>query len=349
MTTEMLSLPEQTKLYPPTRFMGSKKKLLPSIFEVINDLDFDTAIDAFSGSGVVSYLFKTLGKKVIANDHMYMSTAFAAALIENNDVRLTEQQVERLLSPAPNNDRFVQETFKGLYFSDSDSRTIDEIRFNMRYLRKPEARAIAMTSLIRACMKRRPRGIFTYTGDRYDDGRQDLQMSIAEHFVEAVKQVNSAVFDNGKANEARNSDALSLRARKRSLIYLDPPYYTPKSDNQYVRRYHFVEGLARDWNGVEIQEHTQTKKFKSYDTPFSTRDGALSAFEGIFRKFDKSIILVSYSSNALPCLEEIVDTMSKYKNDVSVIPVDHRYSFGNQGHKIGDNRNAVKEYLFLGQ
>ena len=343
------NLPEQNKLYPSTRFMGSKKKLLPNIHEIVNGLDFDTAVDAFSGSGVVSYMFKSLGKNVIANDHMHMSTTFAKALIENQNVRLSEIQIEKLLKKAPKSDKFVQTTFKDLYFSKKDCITIDDIRFNLRYIKRPETRSIAMMALIRACVKRRPRGIFTYTGDRYDDGRSDLLKSIEEHFIDAVSQINDAVFDNGKMNLALNSDALSLIQRKRSLIYLDPPYYTPKSDNQYVRRYHFVEGLARDWKDVEIQEHTQTKKFKSYATPFSNRDGALEAFEHLFKTFQKSIILVSYSSNALPTLEEIVETMSKYKSDVSVIPVNHRYSFGNQGHKVGDNRNSVKEYLFLGQ
>jgi DNA adenine methylase len=28
--------------------------------------------------------------------------------------------------------------------------------------------------------------------------------------------------------------------------------------------------------------------------------------------------------------------------------VDHRYSFGNQGHKVNDNNNVVQEYLFVG-
>ena len=343
------SLPEQNKLFPSTRFMGSKKKLLPSIYKIASELEYDTAVDAFSGSGVVSYLFKTLGKNVISNDHMHMSSTFAKALIENQNMQLSEIQVEKLLIKAPKNDKFVQTTFKGLYFNQKDCATIDNIRFNMRYIKRPETRSIAMMALIRACMKRRPRGIFTYTGDRYDDGRSDLLKSIEEHFIDAVSQINGAVFDNGKMNLALNSDALSLVQRRRSLVYLDPPYYTPKSDNQYVRRYHFVEGLARDWKGVEIQEHTQTKKFKSYETPFSTRDGALGAFEQIFKKFKDSIIVVSYSSNALPSLDEIVETMSKYKSNVSVVPVDHKYSFGNQSHKVGDNRNAVKEFLFLGQ
>lgn len=77
-------------------------------------------------------------------------------------------------------------------------------------------------------------------------------------------------------------------------------YYSPLSDNEYVRRYHFVEGLARDWKGVEIQQHTQTKKFKSYPTPFATRKGAADAFDHLFKKFASSILIVSYSSNSLP-------------------------------------------------
>lgn len=328
--------------------MGSKAKLLPAIHSVVAKLDFDTAIDAFSGSGAVSYLFKSMGKRVIANDHMHMCSQFALATIENSSETLSDAQVERLLDTAGVNETFVQDTFKGLYFSDEDNRTIDAVRANARRLRSPVARALAVSSLIRACVKRRPRGVFTYTGDRYDDGRQDLRKSIAEHFRAAVAVLNASVFDNGKSNQARNGDVLSLRARRRALVYLDPPYYTPKSDSEYVRRYHFVEGLARNWRGVTIQAHTQTKKFKSYPTPFSTRQGAADAFDKLFKRFSAAAIVVSYSSNAQPGLEEMLDLLRRHKRRVEVVPVAHRYSFGNQGHKVGNNRNAVDEYLFVG-
>lgn len=342
------ALPEQMREYPTTRFMGSKSKILGDIHGVVSQLEFETAIDAFSGSGIVSYLFKSMGKRVITNDYMAMSWNLATALVENNTVTLSDAQIERMLEKAPQSDQFVSKTFKDLYFSNSDNAIIDDIRFNIGRLRNSYARAIAMAALIRACTKRRPRGIFTYVGDRYDDGRADLQKSIAEHFIIAIKQINDAVFDNCKENSALNSDALSLRTRKNSLVYLDPPYFSPRSDNEYVRRYHFLEGLARNWEGVEIQEHTQTKKFKSYPTPFSTHAGAVGAFETLFRRFNKSIIVVSYASNALPSVDELAELLGKFKQRVEVVPIDHRYSFGNQGHRVGDNRNEVKEYLFVG-
>ena len=340
-------LPEQVSAYPPTRFMGSKSKLLSEIWSVASQFDVDTVVDLFSGSGIVGYMFKAQGKSVISNDYMAMSATFTKAMIENNTVTLPLEEAERLLVAHKESDHFVSTKFQGLYYTDEENDLIDTLRTNIAAIRDPYKHAIAMTALIRACTKKRPRGIFTYTGHRYDDGRKDLQKSLAEQFLDAVEAVNSAVFDNGKVNRSKHGDAMDLRVEQADLVYIDPPYYSPLSDNEYVRRYHFVEGLARDWKGVEIQEHTQTKKFKSYPTPFSTRKGAADAFDRLFKKFANSILIVSYSSNSLPTQDEMVAIMAKYKKHVEVIPIDYKYSFGNQ-NEAKTHRNSVQEYLFVG-
>lgn len=339
---------EQRSKYPSTRFMGSKRKLLDNIWDIASQFDFTTAVDLFAGSGVVSYMFKSHGARVISNDHMHMSHQYAKAMIENNKCRLSDDAVDKLLNKRGKNDRFVERTFGDLYFSDDDNLLIDRIRKNITLLEDPYEKAIATSALVRACTKKRARGIFTYVGLRYDDGRRDLSLPLDEHFRAAVEVINEAVFSNGKRNKASCGDARNVRPPTGALVYMDPPYYSPLSDNEYVRRYHFVEGIARGWEGVEIQEHTKTKKFASYKTPFATRDGAHAAFDDLFRKFRNNVLLVSYSSNSLPTMDEIVELMSKYKRTVEVIPVEHRYSFGNQGHKVDENRNAVCEYLFVG-
>ena len=340
-------LPEQVSEYPPTRFMGSKSKLLSEIWGVASEFQFDTAVDLFSGSGIVGYMFKAQGKQVVSNDYMAMSATFAKAMIENNSIKLSVEEAKVLLLPQWKSDHFVSTTFQGLYYSDFDNALIDTLRVNIAAIRDPYKRAIAMTALIRACTKKRPRGIFTYTGERYNDGRKDLQKTLEQQFLEAVETINRAVFDNGKVNRARHGDAMDLRLEQPGLVYIDPPYYSPLSDNEYVRRYHFVEGLARDWKGVEIQQHTQTRKFKSYPTPFSTRKGAAGAFDQLFKKFSKSVLIVSYSSNSLPTQDEMTAIMSKHKEHVEVVPIDYRYSFGNQ-NDAKTNRNKVQEYLFVG-
>lgn len=340
-------LPEQVSAYPPTRYMGSKSKLLTEIWSVASQFKVNTVVDLFSGSGIVGYMFKAQGKAVVSNDYMAMSATFTKAMVENNSVTLPLEEAKNLLITHKESDHFVTSTFKDLYYTDEENDLIDTLRTNIAAIKDQYKHAIAMSALIRACMKKRPRGIFTYTGQRYNDGRKDLQKTLAQQFLEAVEAINRAVFDNGQTNHSKQGDAMDLKVEQADLVYIDPPYYSPLSDNEYVRRYHFVEGLARDWEGVEIQQRTQTKKFKSYPTPFATRKGAADAFDHLFRKFANSILIVSYSSNSLPTQDEMVAIMAKYKRHVEVIPVDYKYSFGNQS-AAKTHRNSVQEYFFVG-
>jgi DNA adenine methylase len=338
-------LSPRVEAYPSTRFMGSKEKLLSDIWAVASRLPGSRVLDLFSGSGAVSYMFKAQGKAVVSNDYMAFSCTLARAMVENDSTRLSAADVE-FLTHGRATDRFVRETFRGLYFSDSDNLFIDLVRSRISELDDEMKKTVAKAALIRACMKKRARGIFTYVGVRYDDGRRDMQISLRQHFKEAVELVNSSIFENGQRNIALNCDASQVTVDA-DIVYVDPPYYSPLSDNDYIRRYHFVEGLARDWSGVEIQDHTKTKKFKTYGSPFSSLEGAKRGFDDIFRRYSNSAIIVSYSSNSLPNRETILRLLRKYKAHVEVVPVDHRYSFGNQGHKIGNANNKVSEYLFV--
>ena len=341
------SLSDQMLKFPTTRYMGSKNKILPYIRDITREFDFSSAIDLFSGSGIVSYMLKSEGKSVISNDYMALGSTFSKALIENNSEILPLKLAKKLLCKNEKNDKFVQSNFKDLYFADEENILIDNIRANIRGLRNPYKKALALSALCRACTKKRPRGIFTYTGNRYDDGRKDLKTSIEDHFINAVDIFNNAVFDNKKINLSSRKDAMNL-TNSGNFVYMDPPYYSLCSDNEYIRRYHFTEGICCNWEGVEMQWHTKTKKFKNYPTPFSHKENAKNAFDKLFDKYKKSIILVSYSSNCLPTLDEMVEMLAKYKKDVKVLSIDYRYSFANQKENMSTNKNMVKEYLFLG-
>ena len=51
-----LSPEDQVKKFPATRYMGSKSKLIEYIWKATEHLEFDSVLDLFSGSGVVSYM-----------------------------------------------------------------------------------------------------------------------------------------------------------------------------------------------------------------------------------------------------------------------------------------------------
>ena len=343
---EIEAFVDQFSHFPGTRYMGSKNKIIHKIWNILKDYEFNSFFDAFAGSNVVGYFMKSKGKEVISNDFMKISYITAKSIIENSNIRLGDKDVDFLLSNK-NKENYISNTFKDLYFTDQDNRFLDKIRFNISLLDDEYKQAIALSSLVRACMKKRPRGIFTFVGHRYDDGRNDIKKSLKDHFIDNVTAFNNAVFDNDTHCTAHNSLTQKLNI-KADLVYFDPPYFTPNSDNDYVRRYHFVEGLAKNWEGLEIQEHTKTKKFKSYRSPFSKKEEAYTAFTNLIRQHKNSMIAISYSSNSFPTKEEMIKIIEKYKDTVVVHEIDHLYSFGNQNHKAGNGFNRVKEYLFIG-
>jgi adenine-specific DNA methylase len=337
---------DQFSRFPGTRYMGSKNKIIHDIWNIMKDYEFKSFFDAFAGSNVVGYFMKTKGKQVITNDFLRFSYITSTAIIENSSVRLEPADI-RFLLDNQNDEDYISRTFRDLYFSSAENQFLDRVRFNITLLDDECKQALAMASLIRSCMKKRPRGIFTFIGHRYDDGREDIRKPLPEHFTESVEIFNNAVFDNETDCKSFNLSTENLDV-KTNMVYFDPPYFTHNSDNDYVRRYHFVEGLAKNWEGLEIQEHTITKKFKSYKSPFAKKEDAYAAFKNLIERYRESIIAISYSSNSLPTKEEMIEILSKYKSKVVAHEIDHVYSFGNQNHKAGNGFNRVKEYLFIG-
>jgi len=329
----------------PTRYMGSKRTILHEIWQVARRFQFLSILDAFSGSGCVSHMFKRMGKQVFANDYLKYSYTIALATVENSTTKLSEQDVEFLLSDNPKRGTFVQDMFQGVYFTDMENRWIDNTLANIADMDDHYKIALARAALARACLKKRPRGVFTYTGNRYDDGRRDLRVTLADHFREAIEAFNSAVFDNGQDNQAMNLDVFDVPVVP-DMVYMDPPYYTPHSDNDYLRRYHFLEGLCCAWQGVEILHNTKTKKLKKYPTPFDSKAQVYDAFRRLFDKFRESVIVLSYSSNGLPGKSELSAMLHEVKPNVQIHEVSHTYSFGTHGHKNGNRNNRVKEYIF---
>lgn len=345
--TPNAGLPSQAAALPETRYMGSKLKLLPFIYGVLKDLKFSTALDAFSGTSSVAYLMKAMGKKVVANDHLQFCHHMANALIANSRWRLTSSHLTTLMEHNRRAKRFIARKFKDLYYSDEDNRFLDNLVTNIELLPNRFLRSLALAAACRACVKRRPRGVFTYVGNRYDDGRRDLLLSLREHFKLAVSALNGAVFDNGQSCTAGCEDVFNARGGF-DLVYIDTPYVSPHSDNEYTRRYHFLEGLVRYWRGVVIQEHTETKKFCPPPTPFRSRAEVYGGFDRLFRKFADSILVVSYSSNCIPNREELRSLLRRYKAHVEIFTTQHGYSFGTHRHKPGNVTNRVEEYLFVG-
>lgn len=339
--------PASVYRYPQLRFMGSKFRLLPWIHKTLSELQFTSTLDAFSGSGCVGYLFKSMGKQVFSNDFLNLSATVARALVENDTTQLNDGDVEALLEYDPKHKRFIEQTFSGIFYTPDDLRFLDRISWNIRRIRSPYKRALGLAALIRACAKRQPRGVFTVAGDpeHYKDNRRDLKLSIREHFLEQVVAYNNAVTSNEHCHKVTCGDVFSWEGSTPDLVYMDPPYVPRADDNCYIKRYHFLEGLSCYWDGMNLMPESRVKKLEKRFTPFSYRRTAMEAFDSLFRKFADSILVLSYSSNGYPDLEELRTAMRRYKARVDVVTCEHRYHFGTHA---AAKRTDVLEYLIVG-
>lgn len=341
-------VPPQVKSLPQFRYMGSKFRLLEWIHDTVNPLSFETALDAFSGSGAVSYLFKAMGKETHTNDALQFPSGLSRALIANNDQKLEAEdldQISRARARVPG-EKFIQRTFADIFYTKEDLQFLDDAWCGIRQLNHPGKEALAIAALLRSAVKRQPRGLFTVAGDpeKYKDGRRDLQLTLRQHFFEQAEIYNDAVFDNGRENTSRHGDIFDFQGSA-DLVYMDPPYVPRSDDNCYMKRYHFLEGLSCYWKNQKIQENSKVKKIEKPFTPFAYRRTALEAFDSLFKKFADATLVLSYSSNAFPDLATLTALMGRYKSSVEVVEREHRYHFGTHAQA---KRNLVQEYLIVG-
>lgn len=331
--------------FPRLRYMGSKYRLVPHLAEAFTQVGGTSALDAFSGSGVVAYALKALGYRVTANDFLTFPSVIAKATLVNQTVRLGADDVERICGPPADDRDFIRRTFDGLYYDEADRAFLDSAWSHIDTM-VGHKRALAIATLVLAAARKQPRGVFTFTERRYDDGRRDLRLSMREHFRERAEEYNAVVFNNRQRNRAVSMDVFDLDAADYDVVYLDPPYAPPRDDNCYIKRYHFLEGLSVYWRGKEILEDTRTKKLKKLYTPFSYKHTVTEALRRLFKHFKDSAIVLSYSSNAVPDAATIEALLREVKDRVEVRVIDHKYSFGTH---TSATRRSVREYVFIGQ
>lgn len=338
--------------FPSTRFQGSKAKLVDKIWEQIMDLNFHTAIDLFGGTGTVGYMLKTKGKQVFYNDYLTFNHLIGLALIENSHEILDDDDLIFILTEHKHIDYpdFIQKTFQDIYFTDEENHWLDIISTNIQLIDNKYKQALAYFALSQSCIIKRPYNLFH---------RKNLYIRLADversfgnkttwdkpfdiHFLHFVEQANNAVFDNGEKNKSFNEDASDLTS-KADLVYIDTPYVSSKGVGvNYLDFYHFLEGVCnyQNWHD-KIDFDSKHRKFNKNHSVWADKAQITDSFDELFKKYQDSILVVSYRADGIPSSEKLQCLMGKYKENVSeVIRSDYKYAL---------SKNPSKEVLIIGR
>ncbi len=343
-------------LLPPTRYQGSKRKLAPWIWSHLRRLDFDTALDAFGGTGAIAYLLKSAGKQVTYNDVLAANAEMAVALIENDRVRLTDRQIARIgrCDRRRRYPTFIADTFPGIYFTDDENAWLDRAATNIRAIPDRHARALAWYAVFQAALSKRPynlfhrRNLYMRTADvaRSFGNKRTWDRSFPDHVQAFAAEANAAVRARaacqGGACRVVCGDVLDVVGRF-DLVYLDPPYINGRGVGvDYAHFYHFLDGMldydrwpARvDWTS----KHRRTRRTPS---PWTDPRRIHQALEQACARFAASMLAVSYRSDGIPSVGEIVAILRRFKRRVTV------YEHARYQYALSTNR-ASREVLVLG-
>lgn len=220
------------------KYLGSKRKLIPHICAVVDQLGpITTALDAFAGTTRVSQALKARGIRVHANDLAAYTEQLAGCYVVADstavDLDSIEQQLQHLRE-LDGIDGYVTETFsrRARYFQPHNAKRIDAIRTEVdRIATGPVDRAILLTSLLEAA-------------DRVDS-TTGVQMAYlkqwaARSYNDLQLRMPALLAGTGTATRA-DANALVRGLDEVDLAYLDPPY----NQHSYRGNYHVWETIAR--------------------------------------------------------------------------------------------------------
>jgi adenine-specific DNA-methyltransferase len=331
-------------------YIGSKEKLNDWIFSKIN-LYFDKSqfqnlyfLDACAGSGSVSKYAASLGFNVLSNDIMNFSYHIVRGNLMMDDVKY--QQAEKYIkqmNELKGIEGFFFENYSKtsgrLYLSDDNAKKIDDCR---NYIITIDDDIIQ--SYLLFCMMEAMSRVLNTTGVQAAFLKNYKTRALGNFEIRPEKYIsakwsmtyNEDIFNLLKDSQFKNNHL--------DILYLDPPY----NSRQYAPNYHLYETLARyDKPTLKGKTGLREEWKKEANSLFCSKSTCLSFLKDIIEETTAKMIFVSYNSDGLINIEEMLNYLLQNNLgsvDVCVKPY-KRYK-SNSDTELNTNDSFLKEYLF---
>jgi adenine-specific DNA-methyltransferase len=351
---------------PPTqgiKYAGSKLKILPYIFELVKEIEFDTILDGFSGTTRVSQAFAKSGFQTTSCDLSEWSETFARAYLLNQRIPTHYQPIIDHLNSLHGYEGWFSHHYGGSItnsdkrpFQLKNTRKLDAIRDEIDKMNLDELeRAVALSSLILAL-------------DSVDNTLGHYAAYLSGWSIRSHREMKlklPLLFVNTRQNKVVKGDVFDWAGEKPyDLAYFDPPYGSnnekmPPSRVRYNSYYHI-------WTTVILNDKPTV--FGKANRRTDSRDGAsVSVFEEFRKDSDGTFIalnsirkliattnaryvLFSYSSGGRATRNELFDILQSSGRIVKALEIDYKKNVMSQlrwTHEWTSDEPVFKEYLFL--
>jgi adenine-specific DNA-methyltransferase len=332
--------------FPATRYYGSKRKLLPWIYENIRGLKFDTVLDALGGTASVSLLFRAMRKNVTYHDGFKFNQDVGRTLLSDS-VALSRADLLNFLRGIEPRHGFIAQTFSGLYYTNKENSWLDGFAEHLRNVSATSGISKKKASLLRyllyqACLKKRPFNLFHRANlhlrtkrnvSRSFGNYATWERSFEHHILQAYDELSPIFPGQVESTVLPSGNVLRLKPGY-DLVYIDPPYINTISRynrDDYWRRYHFLEGLARyDKWGVHIDPTSDIGLLRqpSWMTDWSKKSTFPARLYSLIKIHSESQVVLSYVTNAHPEELEIKELFEDTFSSVSIHSREHNHALG---------------------
>jgi adenine-specific DNA-methyltransferase len=330
------------------KYLGSKRRLIPTLTEMFVRSKANTALDLFTGTTRVAQAFKAAGGIVTAVDCARYSDVFARTWIATDAAQVDQRLLANLLADLnalPGRRGYVTDTFcvQSRFFQPFNGERIDAIRDAIAADHAgTQLEPILLTSLLLAA-------------DRVDS-TTGLQMAYVKQWApRSYKPLTlemPALLAGG--GRAVSGDAVTLAPSLGSfdLAYLDPPY----NQHRYFTNYHVWETLVA-WDRPD-HYGVACKRVDARDpgtkSVFNQRREMPEALRRTITGVDAEVVIVSYNDEAWVELDELLD-MCAGRGEVTALAFDSRRYVGARigihnpaGERVGEvGRLRNQEYVIV--
>jgi len=332
-----------SSLYP---YLGGKRRLCPLIFREIDRVvprrlwSSLTFLDAFLGGGSVSLGAKAQGFKVIATDIAERSIVVGQALIENTRVRLTREDVLRLLAPRTGSVGRVERDLTPSVFTANVGRFLDAAFETAAQTGDVAKAALLRLLAIRVALLAHPMSqVRPGTAHRASTGEwESITESCLYHYTEAFRlttparlwglaqQINAGVFQ-GEVKVMKTDILEALPAIQADVAYFDPPYPGVMS---YEKEYRIIDQL--------LEGTTRPT------SPFTAKTGA-SMLDRLFERATHIPVWILSLGNEVVTIEELEAKMTKLGRQTKAIAIAYQHL---PAVSTAEKKRENREFLVVG-
>jgi adenine-specific DNA-methyltransferase len=330
------------------KYLGSKRRLVPALGDLLTRSGSRTALDLFTGTTRVAQEWKRRGAEVWAVDRARYAEVLAGCYVATDASRIDRATLDEALfhlDNVPGTDGYVAATFSqaARYFQLHNARRIDAIRDEIERCFAGDAlRPVVLTALLEAA-------------DRVDS-TTGLQMAYLKQWAPRSYQrltLRAPVLLEGPGHAVGGDATVVAGALPEvDLAYLDPPY----NQHRYFTNYHVWETLVA-WD-APAHYGVACKRLDARDpstrSVFNDRRRAPAALAQLIADVRAETLIVSGSDEGWVGIDDLVD-MARCRGQVEVLAFDSRRYVGAQigihnpaGEKVGQvshTRNV--EYLIV--